>query len=70
MIVREIKENPDEVLDFFDFFNDYDDTFSWAKHNCDQETVDKLQNGFKLWLKWHHESSRARINAENTRKLP
>lgn len=33
MIVREIEQNP-ELLDSFDWFNDYKDTLRWAKQNA------------------------------------
>lgn len=42
MIVREIKNNPDKMLENFDYFNDYEDTAQWAKHNC-PEILPELQ---------------------------
>lgn len=46
MIVREIKTNTDEVLENFDFFNDYWDTLHWAKYNCKPEIVEKLKAAY------------------------
>jgi len=46
MIVREIKEHP-ELLDNFDWFNDYKDTRSWALTEA-PELVDKLDAGMHL----------------------
>jgi hypothetical protein len=50
MIVREIKDNPDEVLKSFDWFNDYEDTRFWCIQNA-PELVDRLTSGFKIWLR-------------------
>lgn len=50
MIVREIKQNPDSVIENFDYFNDYDDTRGYAKENCPIDVVGKLDKGFKEWL--------------------
>jgi len=49
MIIREIKENPN-ILENFDWFNDYKDTLSWAKRNC-PELVPTLESGFKKFIK-------------------
>jgi len=48
MIIREIKDNP-ELLKTFDWFNDYDNTKSWAKYNC-PEMVELLDKGFNEFL--------------------
>jgi len=48
MIVREIKETPDEVLKTFDYFNDYKDTRAWAEHAA-PEIIDRLDRGQRIW---------------------
>jgi hypothetical protein len=45
MIIREIREQP-ELLDHFDWFNDYDDTRRWATHSCPNMTG-PLDDGFR-----------------------
>lgn len=49
MIVREIKNHP-ELLNDFDWFNDYNDTRLWAIESF-PEIVEKLDDGFNKWLK-------------------
>lgn len=49
MIIREIKSNPKEVLNNFDWFNDYKDTRNWAMSAC-PEIVVELDKGYKKWL--------------------
>ena len=49
MIVRAIKENPDEVLAKFDWFNDYKDTRNWAARNNLISIVARLDAGYKKW---------------------
>lgn len=48
MIVREIKDNPVEVLKNFDWFNNYKDTRAWAQRNC-VNVVTALDAGWKLY---------------------
>lgn len=50
MIVREIKQNPVEVLRNFDWFNDYKDTRSWAVGQGLTEIVDGLDIGHEKWI--------------------
>lgn len=50
MIVRELKENPDEVLANFDWFNDYKDTRSWAAFSF-PEILERLDTGFETYRK-------------------
>ena len=49
MIVREIETNP-ELIDDFDWFNDYADTRNWAYDCSLSDLVEKLDAGFKPWL--------------------
>lgn len=63
MIVREIEKNP-LLLETFDWFNDYDDTLAWAKHSA-PELVEKLEDGFKVWLKAYHERIRGATATEH-----
>ena len=49
MIVREIKDHP-ELINTFDWFNDYNDTRYWARHSC-PELLKRLDGGFKQWLR-------------------
>lgn len=51
MIVREIKTNPESVLQSFDWFNDSKDTIDWARRNCPQSTVDALVEGERNYWK-------------------
>ena len=48
MIVREIAKHP-ELLEDFDWFNDYNDTRDWALHKA-PDMVPLLDEGFKKWL--------------------
>lgn len=48
MIVREIVLYP-ELIDSFDFFNDYEDTRQWATINA-PELVPILDLKYKEWL--------------------
>lgn len=50
MIIREIKQDPKTVLSTFDYFNDYQDTLSWAIDNF-PEVVDELKQGYDRYLK-------------------
>lgn len=50
MIVREIKDNTEEILKDFDWFNDYKDTRLWAQMNA-PEVLDQLDKGYEQWLK-------------------
>ena len=49
MIVREIKTHP-ELLENFDWFNDYKDTKRWAIYNC-PELVSALDAGYEKFIK-------------------
>lgn len=49
MIIREIKQQP-ELLETFDWFNDYKDTRRWVTRNC-PELLSKMDEGYKLFLK-------------------
>ncbi|NIP54117.1 MAG: hypothetical protein GWN00_01470 [Aliifodinibius sp.] len=49
MLIREIADNPDKVLTNFDWFNDYNDTRSWAAKNC-PGLVPRLDAGHKKWM--------------------
>lgn len=49
MIVREIAENQ-ELLDDFDWFNDYKDTRQWAVYAERPDLVKRLDEGHKKWL--------------------
>ena len=51
MIVREIKDDTEKELQFFDYFNDYKDTRSWCLHNC-PEVVAKLDAGYTKYLNY------------------
>lgn len=48
MIIREIAENPNEVLRTFDWFNDYEDTRWWITRNC-PGILPPFEAGFKEW---------------------
>ena len=50
MIVREIRDSPEEVIENFDWFNDYEDTRRWCIQNC-TKVIKDLDNAFKIWLK-------------------
>lgn len=50
MIVREIKDNPDQVLSNFDWFNDYKDTRSYAVYSGLDEIVKRLDEGYDNYL--------------------
>lgn len=50
MIVRAIKEHPEEVIKNFDFFNDYKDTMRWVKIVC-PEIMPMLDKAYREWLK-------------------
>ena len=47
MIIREIKDNP-ELINTFDWFNDYADTRRWARYNC-PELIEGLDSGRRRW---------------------
>lgn len=49
MIIREIADSP-ELLDDFDWFNDYDDTRRWAVTAERPDLVERLDEGHKKWL--------------------
>jgi len=50
MIVREIKNNPKEVIKYFDYFNDYEDTMNYLEStDTDQDIIDMLEIGFTQW---------------------
>lgn len=50
MIVREIKKNPKEVIEYFDYFNDYEDTMNYLEStDADQDIIDLLEIGFTQW---------------------
>lgn len=51
MIVREIKENPEKELQFFDYFNDYKDTRKWCLSNC-PELVKQLDAGYTKYVEY------------------
>jgi hypothetical protein len=55
MIVREIKYKP-ELLDNFDWFNDYEDTRRWAIYSC-PELVYGLDKGYEKWRKEHEDNN-------------
>jgi hypothetical protein len=60
MIVREIRDNPNLLIEAFDWFNDYKDTRSWAVVNC-PALVDALDLGHDTWLREHNASILASI---------
>lgn len=62
MIVREIKQNRDEILARFDWFNDYKDTRIYALDNCDEETVRLLDEGNDKW--WRERMNKFQSNSE------
>ncbi|KKL66534.1 hypothetical protein LCGC14_2144020 [marine sediment metagenome] len=53
MIVRKILDNPD-LIDDFDFFNDYKDTLHWLKGFCNNPKVEgiliRLKDAFFTYL--------------------
>lgn len=51
MIVREFQKSPFTVINNFDWFNDFDDTYSWLKGAGDTESAALLKAGHDLWLK-------------------
>lgn len=61
MIVRELKENPDKVLQNFDYYNDYEDTKRWADYNCPDAIVQRLEAGYHRWI---HETPQPLINPD------
>lgn len=50
MIIREIKNNPEEIIKNFDFFNDYKDTRRWMESVC-PELLPKLDVAYNKWHK-------------------
>lgn len=48
MIVREIKDDTDNVLSKFDWFNDYKDTRAWAVYSC-PDVLPRLDAGYKKY---------------------
>lgn len=48
MIIRELKQDPDEVLKTFDWFNDYKDTRKWAVYYY-PEIVCRLDGEYNKW---------------------
>lgn len=53
MIVREILNNP-QLIDTFDFFNDFDDTIAWLdravqRHPEAAEVAAKLRTNYEAW---------------------
>lgn len=57
MIVREIAQNPAEVLRHFDWFNDYQDTRLWALRSA-PEVIPGLDLGYAQW--WEEYTERRR----------
>lgn len=49
MVVREIRDNPDEILKNFDWFNDYKDTRDYIRH-YDLGILRRLDDGYKNWV--------------------
>lgn len=49
MIIRELKNNP-ELINNFDFFNDYKDTKAYLIRNNLNKLLAKLEKGHKKWL--------------------
>lgn len=64
MIVREIKDHP-ELIDNFDWFNDYQDTRNWVQRNYSPELLEKLDIGYKQWLKKFTEKHNEVLNCLN-----
>lgn len=58
MIVREIRERPEEVLANFDWFNDFADTKRWALVAY-PKIVPRLNAGYEQWVKERQEAWRA-----------
>jgi len=54
MIVREIKDDPINVLKTFDHFNDYDDTRSYVFRYGDLCILDLLDASHAVWSKKKH----------------
>lgn len=50
MIIREIKDNPDEELKNFDYFNDYSDTRNWLLSQGLESLIKRLDKGYQSWL--------------------
>jgi len=57
MIVREIEDQP-EILNCFDWFNDYEDTKRWAVRNGHTELVKKLEEGNDAYWKSRYKSKK------------
>lgn len=50
MIIRAIKDNPEEELKHFDYFNDYKDTIRFCVRMGLDDIVEKLDKGHQEWL--------------------
>jgi len=48
VIRRDIRDEPEEVLADFDWFNDYKDTRRWCEHACPALVV-RLDAGYHAW---------------------
>lgn len=64
MIVREIKQFPDEVLKNFDWFNDYKDTRAYLRSFDDQESelIARLDEGNKAF--WDAKTAKVKEKKE------
>lgn len=62
MIVREIKQNP-EIIDNFDWFNDYKDTRSWAVGSC-PELLSRLDEAYEKWCDKIREGNKKRYGGK------
>lgn len=68
MIIREIKDNTEEELKNFDWFNDYKDTRNWASHIC-PEVVPKLDEGYKQWLQSKKKKNETIQSNQSTQRI-
>lgn len=49
MIVREIEKH-EELIDKFDFFNDYDNTRNWLVYRKNWSLIEKLDSAYRKWM--------------------
>lgn len=67
MIVKEIIDHP-ELIEDFDWFNDYRDTKLWLKHNG-PELLERFEEGHLEWLEEMTEKNRKSSPDEERRRL-